>query len=104
MKQVSIFVIKLSGLQLQVINSDSFFRQLNELGIRKSEDPYEPLRDQIAVNKEVPDILLIDKIKRVLKEADKNMKQKMISTRVTYNTMLNILQRRTRVYETKPLF
>lgn len=43
-------------------------------------DPYEPLRDHIAINKATLDILSIDKIKKCFKDASKIMKLKTLTS------------------------
>ena len=76
-------------MKVQLINSDKFFLMLKSIGVKKSEKPYKNLVEYLWLHNKAPDDLLVDKIRKAIKESAKLKKQKSLGLKVNTNYSLN---------------
>jgi hypothetical protein len=64
---------------------------LKSIGVKKSATPHKNLVEYLCLHKKVPDNLLVDKIRKAIKESDKLKKQKSLGFKVNNNYSLKII-------------
>jgi hypothetical protein len=71
---------------------------LKKVGIKKSAKEHENLVDYLCIHKNIPDNLVVDKIRKAIKDSEKLRKQKSIGLKVNYHLSHSLLYRNAQGY------